>query len=230
MFDFRNCSRVKEISDEVPTSGAANLQPLSVKLQNILDQLKSLQTEREDSIQLIKGSYDEQLQKLTETRRNINAALDKIETNTKNEMVATMTKLEYSLKSNVEKCTRLQNELNRHREAIQEICNKDTPKLSFITSKKSSVIIQKSESFLKENFKSSIKFQPNSEIIDYLSQLSGLGKIEESNQTLLLQEIGEQVCELNTQLSRQEGEVVSHFGATAYTILDTCHIKTSCSF
>ena len=113
MFDFRNCSRVKEISDEVPTSGAANLQPLSVKLQNILDQLKSLQTEREDSIQLIKGSYDEQLQKLTETRRNINAALDKIETNTKNEMVATMTKLEYSLKSNVEKCTRLQNELNR---------------------------------------------------------------------------------------------------------------------
>ncbi|KAH3749083.1 hypothetical protein DPMN_183573 [Dreissena polymorpha] len=103
-------------------------------------------------------------------------------------MKDTLTKLQASAKSDVDKCIRLRDELKQLRDAIQDISDKSKLELSFIAIRKCEDKIQQSETYLKENSlqaKVSISFQPNHEIVQYLSILSGLGRIEHSTQTLL---------------------------------------------
>ena len=153
--------------------------------------MRKLQGNQEASLQYMQNSFDEQLQKIHETRRKINAALDTIEQKTLNEMKDTLTKLQASCKDDVDKCISLQDELKQLRDAIQDISDKSKLELSFIATWKCKDKIQHCETFLKKNslqVRVSITFQPNSEIVQYLSKLSGLGKIDHSTQTLRVQE------------------------------------------
>ncbi|KAH3748997.1 hypothetical protein DPMN_183486 [Dreissena polymorpha] len=103
-------------------------------------------------------------------------------------MKDTLTKLQASSKIAVDKCSGLRDELQQLRDAIQDISDKSKLELSFIATRKCMYKIQQSETFLKGNSlqaKVAISFQPNHEIIQYLSKLSGLGQIERSTQTLM---------------------------------------------
>ncbi|KAH3748984.1 hypothetical protein DPMN_183473 [Dreissena polymorpha] len=103
-------------------------------------------------------------------------------------MKDTLTKLQASSIIAFDKCIRLRDELQQLRDAIQNIGDKSKLELSFIATRKCMDKIQQSETYLKENSlqaKVSITFQPNHEIIQYLSKLSGLGQIEHSTQTLM---------------------------------------------
>ncbi|KAH3818814.1 hypothetical protein DPMN_120540 [Dreissena polymorpha] len=107
------------------------------------------------------------------------------------EMKDTLTKLQASSKNAVDKCISLRDELQQLRDAVQDISDKSRLELSFIATRKCEDKIERYENFLKENslqVKVSITFQPNSEIVQYLSKLSGLGRIEHSTQTLKLQD------------------------------------------
>ncbi|KAH3836526.1 hypothetical protein DPMN_109898 [Dreissena polymorpha] len=160
-----------------------------VSIQTILEEIKKLQDYQEASIQYVQSSYDEQLQNIQETRRKINASLDMIEQKTLNEMKDTLTKLKASSKSDIDKCIGLRNELKQLRDAIQDISDKSKLELSFIANRKCKDKIQQSETFLKENSRQvrvSITFQPNSEIVQYISNQSGLGRIEHRTQTLMV--------------------------------------------
>ncbi|KAH3749338.1 hypothetical protein DPMN_183835 [Dreissena polymorpha] len=150
--------------------------------------MRKLQGNQEASLQYMQNSFDEQLQKIHETRRKINAALDTIEQKTLNEMKDTLTKLQASCEDDVDKCISLQDELKQLRDAIQDISDKSKLELSFIATWKCKDKIQHCETFLKKNslqVKVSITFQPNNEIVQYLSTLSDLGKIDHSTQTLM---------------------------------------------
>ncbi|XP_052283878.1 uncharacterized protein LOC127880597 [Dreissena polymorpha] len=153
--------------------------------------MKQLQGNQEASIQYVQSSYDEQLHTIQKTRRNLNSALDTIEQKTMKEMKDTLTKLQASSKNAVDKCISLRDELQQLRDAVQDISDKSRLELSFIATRKCEDKIERYENFLKENslqVKVSITFQPNSEIVQYLSKLSGLGRIEHSTQTLKLQD------------------------------------------
>ncbi|KAH3749155.1 hypothetical protein DPMN_183646 [Dreissena polymorpha] len=153
--------------------------------------MRKLQGNQEANLQYMQNSFDEQLQKIHETRRKINAALDTIQQKTLNEMKDTLTKLQASWKDDVDKCISLQDELKQLRDAIQDISDKSKLELSFLATWKCKDKIQHCETFLKMNSlqdRVSITFQPNSEIVQYLSKLSGLGKIDHSTQTLRVQE------------------------------------------
>ncbi|XP_052235069.1 uncharacterized protein LOC127847287 isoform X8 [Dreissena polymorpha] len=186
----RLCQKVVLISDKVKGQ-STDLQKLSVSIKTILEEIKKLQDNQEASIQYVQSSYDEQLHTIQKTRLNINSALDTIEQKTRKEMKDTLTKLQASSKSDVDKCIRLRDELQQLRDAMQDISDKSKLELSFIAIRKCKDKIQQSEAFLKENSlqaKVSITFLPNHEIVQYLSKLSGFGQIEHSTQTLMGQE------------------------------------------
>ncbi|KAH3796475.1 uncharacterized protein LOC127836932 [Dreissena polymorpha] len=184
--NHRQCETVMLLTDMVKNT-STDLKQVLVTIQTTLAELRKLQDNQEASIQSVQSSYDEQLHKIQETRQKILAALDMLEKKTLQEMKDTLTKLQASLKSDVDKCSTLGNELNQLRDAFQDISDKSKQELSFIASIKCKDIIQQFENYQKQNFaqlKFSITFHPNSEIMQYLSQLSGLGKIEHYAQSL----------------------------------------------
>ncbi|KAH3749197.1 hypothetical protein DPMN_183689 [Dreissena polymorpha] len=188
--NHRHCPKVTLISDIVKIQ-STDLKKLSVSIQTILEEMRKLQGSQEASLQYMQNSFDEQLQKIHETRRKINAALDTIEQKTLNEMKDTLTKLQASCKDDVDKCISLQDELKQLRDAIQDISDKSKLELSFIATRKCKDKIKHCETFLNKNSLGknvSVTFQPNHEIIQYLSTLSGLGKIEHSTHTLMVHE------------------------------------------
>ncbi|XP_052283865.1 uncharacterized protein LOC127880589 isoform X2 [Dreissena polymorpha] len=183
----RLCQKVTLISDKVKGQ-STDLQKLSVSIKTILEEIKKLQDNQEASIQYVQSSYDKQLHTIQKTRQNINSALDTIEQKTLKKMKDTLTKLHASSKIAVDKCIRLRDEFKQLRDAIQDISDKSTLELSFIAIRKCNDKIQQSETYLKGNSlqsKVSITFLPNREIVQYLSKLSGLGKIEHITQTLM---------------------------------------------
>ncbi|XP_052283861.1 uncharacterized protein LOC127880588 isoform X1 [Dreissena polymorpha] len=183
----RLCPQVTFISDKVKVQ-STDFQKLSVSIKTILEEINKLEDNQKASIQYVQSSYDEQLYTIQETRQKINSALDTIEQKTLTEMKDILTKLQTSSKIAVDKCIRLRDELQQLRDAIQDISDKSKLELSFIATRKCMDKIQQSETYLKENSlqaKVSITFQPNHEIIQYLSKLSGLGQIEHSTQTLM---------------------------------------------
>ncbi|KAH3721982.1 hypothetical protein DPMN_064931 [Dreissena polymorpha] len=99
-----------------------------------------------------------------------------------------------SLKKDVEKCNKLSDELKELIEAVQDLEGKDKAELAFIASKKSHSKIQESESFLKETSVAvdrSFSFQPNTDIVQYLSKQVGLGNIAHPNHVLTVSQSNE---------------------------------------
>ncbi|KAH3750422.1 protein PML-like isoform X2 [Dreissena polymorpha] len=197
--NHRRCKTVMLLSDLVKNT-STDLKQVSVTIQTTLAKLKKLQGNQEVNIHSVQSSYDEQLQKIQETRREINAALDTIEKKTLQEMKDSLTKLQASLQSDVDKCATLLDELKQLGDAIQDISDKSKQELFLIASIKCQDKIQQFEKYQRENFaqlKSSITFQPNNEIFQYLCKLSGLGKIEHYAQTLTLQGSPDQVIRID---------------------------------
>ncbi|XP_052237690.1 uncharacterized protein LOC127849003 [Dreissena polymorpha] len=204
--NHRHCQKVTLISDIVKGQ-STDLQQLSVSMQTILKEMKKLQDSQEASIQSVQSSYDEQLCRIQVTRGKINAALDTIEQKTLKEMKDTLTKLQASSKSAVDKCIRLRDELKQLRDAIQDISDKRKLELSFIATRICTDIIEQSDTFLKKNSlqgKFYLTFQPYNEIVHYLATLSGLGRIEHSTQTLMVQENPSNVFTVQGKSSRMD--------------------------
>ncbi|XP_052255908.1 uncharacterized protein LOC127861445 isoform X2 [Dreissena polymorpha] len=192
--DHRRCKTVTLISD-FAKNNSIDLQQQSDCMKRVLEELKQLQDNKFASIRAGQNSYEDQVQKILETRRKIIEALDHIEKKTLTEMKDTYTKLQSSLKGDVDKCATLRDELKQLRDAMQEICDKSNLSLSFIASRKFQDIIQQADAYLKKNsvhVQVSIAFEPNNEIEKYLSKLSGFGKIKNRTQTLTMQGYSDQ--------------------------------------
>ncbi|XP_052254120.1 uncharacterized protein LOC127860229 [Dreissena polymorpha] len=117
-----------------------------------------------------------------------------LEKKTLNEMKDTLTKLQASLKSDVDKCATLRDELKQLGDAIQDIRDKGKQELSLIAKIKCHDKILQFERYEKKNFvqvKSLINFQPNTDIVQYLSKLSSLGK------TLIVRENPDQIIRID---------------------------------
>ncbi|XP_052235099.1 uncharacterized protein LOC127847299 [Dreissena polymorpha] len=204
--NHRHCKKVTLISDIVK-SQSTDLQQLSISIQTILKEMKELQDNQEASIHYVQSSYDKQLSRIRKARREINATLDTIEQKTLKEMKDTLTKLQASIKSEADKCIRLRDELRQLRDAIQNISDKSKLELSFIATRKCEDKIEQYTTFLNTNSlqdKFYITFKPNSEIVQYLSKLSGLGRIEHGTKTLMVQENPNKVI---TVLRKSENNV-----------------------
>ncbi|XP_052235098.1 uncharacterized protein LOC127847298 [Dreissena polymorpha] len=252
ILNHRHCQKITLISDIVK-SQSTDLQQLSVSIQTILKALTKLQDNQEASIQYVQSSYDEQLNKIQETRREINTALDTIEQKTLKEMKDTLSKLQVFSKKDVDNCNRLRDELKQLRDTIQDISDKSKMELSFIATRKCKVIIEQSENFLKKNYvqdKFYVTFQPNSEIVQYLSTLSGLGRIKHSTEKLMGEENPNKVitvqeqyvhnmrissdwneCNIKAILVLQDGQVlVADNNNKKIKLLDQCYqVVSNCS-
>ncbi|KAH3704140.1 hypothetical protein DPMN_079195 [Dreissena polymorpha] len=177
---------LSELVKTTPT----DLKQVSVTIQTTLAKLKDLQENQEDSLQSLLSSYDEQLHKIQENCKKLIADLNKLEQKTKQKLKDTLTKLQAPLERDINKCATLQDELKQLGDAIHVIGDKSKQELSLIASIKCQDRIQQFEKYQKENFvevKSLINFQHNIEIVQYLSKLSGLGRIEHITQTLKVQ-------------------------------------------
>ncbi|KAH3876237.1 uncharacterized protein LOC127868557 [Dreissena polymorpha] len=85
-----------------------------------------------------------------------------------------------SLKTDLDNCNILEDELKQLSEAVLDLINKSEQELSFIAGIKCLDMIQESETYLNEicvNVQCSFLFQENTDIEKYLSKQSGLGKI-----------------------------------------------------
>ncbi|KAH3753986.1 hypothetical protein DPMN_188643 [Dreissena polymorpha] len=109
-------------------------------------------------------------------------------------------KLQASLRGDTDICASLQDELKQLGDAIHDIIDTSKLELLFVASIKCQEQIEQSETYKKKNFdkiRSSIAFQPYSDIEHYLSKLSGLGTIEHGVQTLTAQGNQDRVIRLN---------------------------------
>ncbi|XP_052235683.1 uncharacterized protein LOC127847672 isoform X1 [Dreissena polymorpha] len=177
--NHRQCAKVVLISESVK-GPLPDLQQLSRKIQTVLVELKKLQNYWDTNMQSLQVSYNKQLHEIGQTRQKINTILDEIENTTLKELEDKMTTLKASVNTNVDNCSKLQNELTRLRDTIHDIVDKGKAELSFIASKKCLEKINQSETYLKENLvqvESSLTFHVDSDFQQHLSKLSGLGRI-----------------------------------------------------
>ncbi|KAH3848013.1 hypothetical protein DPMN_090350 [Dreissena polymorpha] len=129
-----------------------------------------------DSLQ---ASYTARLQEIQEMRIEINLALDKLQNATLKEMNEKMDTLNASITINVDKCSAIVKDIERLSTTVTNLKNTND-ELSFIAYQKSLDIINDSESFLCENSSESeltFIFQPDLDIVQFLSKLPGFGSI-----------------------------------------------------
>ncbi|XP_052247084.1 uncharacterized protein LOC127855482 [Dreissena polymorpha] len=184
--NHRQCAKVTPISESVK-GPPPDLQRLSRKIQSILLEVKKLQSYWDTSMQSLQASYDKQVHEIRQTRQKMNTIFDEIEKTTMKELDDKMTSLKASLKTDVDNGSKLKNELNQISGAINDIVDNGKAELIFIASKKSLAMIKHSEKYLKVNsvqVKSFLTFQADSHVQQYLSKLTGLGKILVSTQEL----------------------------------------------
>ncbi|XP_052255542.1 uncharacterized protein LOC127861180 isoform X2 [Dreissena polymorpha] len=193
--NHRQCAKVALISESV-TGSPPDLQQLSRKIQSVLVELKKLQHYWDTNMQSLQVSYNKQLHEIRDSRQEINTILDEIEKNTIQELDGKMTSLRASVKTNVDNCSKLQNELKRLSDTIHDIVDKGKAELSFIASKKCLEKINQSETYLTENLvqvESSLIFQADNDVQQHLSKLSGLGRIVVCTQAVPLHDDPDQV-------------------------------------
>ncbi|KAH3891018.1 transcription intermediary factor 1-alpha-like [Dreissena polymorpha] len=177
--NHRLCTKVTLISESA-RGPLPDLQQLSRKIQTILEEVKKLENHWNTNMLTVQASYDKLLDEIRDTRQTINIILDKIEKNTIQELDDKMTSLKASIKTDLDNCIKLKNELKQLSGAINDIIDKGKAELTFIASKKCLEQVKQSETYLKENsvqVESSLTFQADSDVPQYLSKLSGLGKI-----------------------------------------------------
>ncbi|XP_052219463.1 uncharacterized protein LOC127836865 [Dreissena polymorpha] len=188
MLLFRQCANVTLICDSVKKMSLNMLQLLN-SLETILNELNKLKSTQESSIQSVEESYGKQLQEIGDMRKKLNASLDALEIATKKELDEIRTTLQTALKKDVDKCSKLKDELKQLSEAVNVLCDKSNKEIKFIASRKCLDKIQESESYLKKKsvkVQNSIIFKANSDIEKYLSQQASLGRIVDSLQSLTL--------------------------------------------
>ncbi|XP_052235818.1 uncharacterized protein LOC127847745 isoform X3 [Dreissena polymorpha] len=186
--NHRHCAKVVLISESVK-GPLPDLQQLSRNIQTVLEDLEKLQNYWDTNMQSLQVSYNKQLNEIRDTRQKINTILDKIEQNTIKELEDKMASLKASVQTNVDHCSKLQNELKRLSNTIHDIVYKGKAELSFIASKKCVEKINQSETYLTDNLvqvESSLTFQADSDCQQHLSKLSGLGRIVECTQSVPL--------------------------------------------
>ncbi|XP_052247776.1 uncharacterized protein LOC127855903 isoform X2 [Dreissena polymorpha] len=186
--NHRQCAKVTLISESVK-GPPPNLQQLSRKIQSILEEIKKLQNYWDTNMQSLQASYDKQLYVIHDTRKKINSILDNIEKNTMKELDDKLASLKASVKTDADNCSKLKNELKQLNDAIHDIVDKGKAELTFIASKKCMEKIEQSETYLMQNsfqVESSLTFQADRDFQQYLSKLSGLGKIVLSTKKTLV--------------------------------------------
>ncbi|XP_052248284.1 uncharacterized protein LOC127856230 [Dreissena polymorpha] len=184
--NHRLCTKVTLISESA-RGPPPDLQQLSRKIQTILEEVKKLENNWNTNMLTLQTSYNKQLDEILETRQTINKILDKIEKNTIQELDDKISSLKVSIKTDVDNCSKLKNELTRLSNSIHDIIEKAKAELTFIASKKCWEKIKQSQSYLKENsiqVESSLTFQADSDVQQYLSILSGLGRTVLSTKAL----------------------------------------------
>ncbi|KAH3702827.1 uncharacterized protein LOC127860666 [Dreissena polymorpha] len=199
IISHRKCQTVILLSDLVKTS-PTDLKQVSVTIHSTLAELMELQNNQESSIRSVQSSFEEQLHKIQESREKIIAALSMLEKKTLTEMKDKLTQLQALLKGDRDECATFRDEFKQLRDAIQDVSDKGKQELSFIASFKCKDKIQQFEKYRKKNLsqkESSITFQPNNEIVQYLSSLSGLGMIEHSSQPLTVRGNPDQVIRID---------------------------------
>ncbi|KAH3753590.1 hypothetical protein DPMN_188230 [Dreissena polymorpha] len=195
LLNHRQCTNVALISESAKNL-SMDMRQLSNNLQTIVDELNKLKSKQEASIQSVEVSCNAKLQEIQDMRKKLNAALDVLENTTLKELDENRTTMQTSLKKDVENCSRLKDDLQKLSEAVNGLCDKSKKELEFIASRKCLDKIQESESYLKENHvnvQSSMIFKANTDIEQYLSEQSSLGRILDSMQSLTLKMNPDQV-------------------------------------
>ncbi|KAH3749292.1 uncharacterized protein LOC127846946 [Dreissena polymorpha] len=179
LLHHKQCTNVALISELVKNL-SADILPLSNKIQIILAELNKFKRSQDASIHFVEGSYSEKLKEIREVRTKFNSYLDGLENSTLQELDKIRATLQTSLKQDVDNCSRLKDELKQLKEAVQSLCDKSKKVIEYIANRKCMDKILECESYLKDNsgkLQSSIIFQANIDIDQYLTKQSSLGKI-----------------------------------------------------
>ncbi|KAH3777641.1 hypothetical protein DPMN_179089 [Dreissena polymorpha] len=192
--NHRQCKDVALISTLAKENKDGDIQPLLLNLTATLKHLNNLQNAGESNIKFIDILYEISLQEICNLRQIINAVLDKLEQNSKRELEEMRKKITANLTDDVETFTRLQDDLQRFCEAVQDTAKKGKEELRFIAGKKCLEKLQQYDAYLMQHsvtFESTITFHRFIEIEKYLSTLPGLGTIVQGSTekpTMLIQQ------------------------------------------
>ncbi|XP_052275434.1 uncharacterized protein LOC127874836 isoform X2 [Dreissena polymorpha] len=202
LLNHRQCTNVALISESAKNL-SIDMRQLSNNLQTIVDELNKFKSKQEASIQSVEVTCNAKLQEIQDMRKKLNAALDVLENTTLKELDENRTTMQTSLKKDVENCSRLKDDLQKLSEAVNGLCDKSKKELEFIASRKCLDKIQESESYLKENrvnVQSSMIFKANTDIEQFLSKQSSLGRILDSMQSLTVKMNPDQVLTVKRRL------------------------------
>ncbi|XP_052251560.1 uncharacterized protein LOC127858436 [Dreissena polymorpha] len=226
LLNHRQCSNLTPISESARKL-SVDIEQLSNKIETVLAELNNFKITQEASIQTVEGSLNEKLQEIRELRKKLNSALDELENTTLKELDEIRTTLQTSLKKHVECCSKLKDELQQLNEAVQGLCDKNKKELEFLASRKCLEKIQESETYLKESpvkMQSSMIFQANIDIAQYLSQQYSLGRIAVSMQSLSLKMIPDLVLTVKRK-SEYNVKVLSDTSQTC-SIVGICSLPS----
>ncbi|KAH3802905.1 hypothetical protein DPMN_156702 [Dreissena polymorpha] len=225
LLQHRECTSVTLISERFQDQ-PNDLQQLFDKVNTIREELNKLHSFREGSIQSVEVSYTERLQEIREVRQKLNAALDALEKTTLKELDDLRTSLKTQLHTDLENCNKLMEDLNKLSEAVLELCGKNNPDMSFIANRKGMDKIKQSEGFLKENWvkvASTLSFQDNTYIEQYLFKHLVLGKIVQRAQSLTA--LGNPNQVLNVKQTKEYDIGIPNDSETTSNIIGICVIS-----
>ncbi|KAH3719300.1 uncharacterized protein LOC127854993 [Dreissena polymorpha] len=186
--NHRKCAKVTLMSESVK-GPPPDLQQLSRRIKTILVELQTLQIKLDTNMKSLDASYNKQVLEICETRQKINAILDNMEKATIKDLDDKMKILKAALKTDSDKCSKLKHELTCLSDAIHDIINKSEFELILIASNKCMERIKQSQT-LKENsvqVDSSLTFQADRDLQEYLSKLSSLGNVSYPGQVFAVQ-------------------------------------------
>ncbi|KAH3819432.1 hypothetical protein DPMN_121167, partial [Dreissena polymorpha] len=169
--------------------------------------------------------------------RLMRSTLDDVENTTINETKRTLLSLEASLVTGVETCIRHYPELKLLHELLLYSSDKDKKKLCFIVSRKCIDKIQQVESYLYENrdkLECAILKQTKQDTMEYLSKVSGLGRLVESMKANTdIEQCLSKLAGLARIVSRYLSHVFTVQGKSEHNVhlssdSDTCCITAMC--
>ncbi|KAH3796034.1 hypothetical protein DPMN_149598 [Dreissena polymorpha] len=170
--NHRQCTTVYLIQDAVKTQSFADLHQLFAEINTILQQFTQLLKSGEANLTSMHESYKKSAQDIYNFRQKINTALDELETMTTTNLDVAMITLESDLKTGIDNCSKVEEELNCFKNVMQDISEKNT-ELIFVASQKLLNKKRQSESLLQRMSKKTditFSFQGHEIIDSFLSE------------------------------------------------------------
>ncbi|XP_052814052.1 uncharacterized protein LOC128241115 [Mya arenaria] len=178
----RLCSSISHLpdlaKDFLKTAEFKQLRATVDEMRNIFDVLNNVTMIDQASI---KDSYTNTIADIKAFRKEINMILDQLEKKTVEQLDRVIKGSEETYKTDMETCTRMQNQLKTIMETLQQITGKHQETISYIASRHCQAKLSEAMSLvhkIQKRPKEDIKFNSDKSVIPFLKNITNLGNVD----------------------------------------------------